>query len=159
MSPKRILNVDLCYLPKCTELFFIDYSLKIFPQFWLAKCTRIIHHNQLLMTKFGRILCLTRKWRQKCSPLQVKAPLTEKTWGGVELFSLWKLKWRTLHSDTSHGKNRKKTTRRATSAIWRIFAELNNPKRALLKINLTSTDRWTWTCFSHVFKLGIFLNE
>ena len=29
------------------------YSLKIFPRFWLAKGTRIIHHNQLLMTKFG----------------------------------------------------------------------------------------------------------
>ena len=57
------------------------YSFKIFPRFWLAKSTRIIHHNQLLMTKFGRILCLTRKWRQKCSLLQVNAPLTEKTWG------------------------------------------------------------------------------
>ena len=34
------------------------YSFKIFPQFWLAKSTRIIHHNQLLMTKFGRIFCL-----------------------------------------------------------------------------------------------------
>ena len=41
------------------------YSFKIFPKFWLAKSTRIIHHNQLLMTKFGRILSLTRKWRQK----------------------------------------------------------------------------------------------
>ena len=42
-------------------------SFKIFPLFWLAKSTRLIHHNQLLMTKFGRILTLTRKWRQKCS--------------------------------------------------------------------------------------------
>ena len=33
----------------------------VVPRFWLAKSTRIIHHNQLLMTKFGRILCLTRK--------------------------------------------------------------------------------------------------
>ena len=57
------------------------YSFKIFPQIWLAKSTRIIHHNQLLMTKFGRILCLTRKWRQKCSLRQVNAPLTAKTWG------------------------------------------------------------------------------
>ena len=57
------------------------YSFKIFPQFWLARSTRVIHHNQLLMTTFGRILCLTRKWRQKCSLLQVNAPLTEKTWG------------------------------------------------------------------------------
>ena len=57
------------------------YSFKIFLQFWLAKSTRIIHHKHLLMTKCGRILCLTRKWRQKCSLLQVNAPLTEKTWG------------------------------------------------------------------------------
>ena len=47
----------------------IYYSFKIFPRFWLAKSTRIIHHNQLLTTKFGRILCLARKWRQKCSIL------------------------------------------------------------------------------------------
>ena len=31
-----------------------------------------------------------------------------------------------------------KTTRRATSAVWRIFAELDKPKRTLSKINLTS---------------------
>ena len=56
----------------CTEYVLwlskiIYYSFKIFPRFWLAKSSRIIHHIQLLMTKFGRILCLTRKWGQKCS--------------------------------------------------------------------------------------------
>ena len=38
-------------------------------------------------------------------------------------------------------KNMERTVRRqlekATSAIWRIFAELNNPKRALSKMNRT----------------------
>ena len=48
-------------------LTIIYYSFKIFPQFWLAKSTCIIHHNQLLMTKFGRILCLTRKWHQNAA--------------------------------------------------------------------------------------------
>ena len=33
----------------------------------IAKSTRIIHHNQLLMTKFGRMLRLINLWRQKCS--------------------------------------------------------------------------------------------
>ena len=66
------------------------YSFKIFPQFLLAKSTRIIHHNQLLMTKFGRILYLTRKWRQKCSLLRVKAPLPRRLGKEVKLFWLWK---------------------------------------------------------------------
>ena len=45
------------------------YSVKIFLRFWLAKSTRIIHHNQLLMTKFGRTLRLRNQWRKKCSLL------------------------------------------------------------------------------------------
>ena len=46
-------------------------------------------------------------------------------------------------SSLKDGKNSKKTTGRAvTSAIWRIFAELAKPKRALSKMNLTSMDRW-----------------
>ena len=62
-------------------IIFYYYSFKIFSLFWLAKSTRLIHHNQLL-TKFGRILCLARKWRVKNAAfLQVNAPLTEKTWG------------------------------------------------------------------------------
>ena len=36
------------------------------------------------------------------------------------------------------GKNSKKTIWRAISAIWRIFAELDKPKRTLSKMNLTS---------------------
>ena len=43
------------------------YSFKIFPRFLLAKRTGIILHNQLLMTKFGRILRLMNQWRPKCS--------------------------------------------------------------------------------------------
>ena len=42
------------------------------------------------------------------------------------------------NNSKKHGKNSKKTTRRATSAIWRIFAELDKPKRTLSKMNLTS---------------------
>ena len=85
------------------ELFWINnnlfyYLFKIFPHFWLAKSTHIIHHNQLLITKFGRIFCLTRKRRQKCNPLQVNAPLTEKTWGWGWVVLVVAKKWRTLHS-------------------------------------------------------------
>ena len=52
---------------KTDKMIDIYYSFKIFPQLWLAKSTRIIHHNQLLMTKFGRILCLTGKWRENAT--------------------------------------------------------------------------------------------
>ena len=45
-----------------TSYLKTDYfSFKIFPRFLLAKSARIIPHNQLLRTKFGRILCLTNK--------------------------------------------------------------------------------------------------
>ena len=47
----------------------IYYSFKIFPRFWLAKSTRIVHRNQPLMTTFGRIFRLISRWRQKCSIL------------------------------------------------------------------------------------------
>ena len=40
-----------------------------------------LHHNQLLKTKFGRILCLTRKWRKKIQPATGLGTVTEKTWG------------------------------------------------------------------------------
>ena len=100
-----LLNKMRIYLPiRERELFYNAlinrhyYLFKISFQFWLAKSTRIIHHNQLLITKFGRILCLTRKWRQKCSPLQVKAPLPRRPGDEVELFWLWKQEWRTVHS-------------------------------------------------------------
>ena len=138
--------------PKSKPIEQYYYSFKIFPRFWLAKRTRIIHHNKLLMTKFGKILCLTRKWRKNAAFLKVNAPLTEKTWGRDWVVLVVETKMadisfvsrvRTRRNNSSkHGKKGKKTSRRATSAIWRIFAELNNPKRALSKTNLTSMDRW-----------------
>ena len=73
-----------------TWLKCVIISFKIFPQFWLPKSTCIIHHNQLVMSKFGRILCLTRKWRQKCSSLLVKVPLPRRPGDEVELFWMWK---------------------------------------------------------------------
>ena len=41
------------YLPTLKDNY---YSFKIFPRFCLVKTTRIIHHNQLLFTKFGKNL-------------------------------------------------------------------------------------------------------
>ena len=126
------------------------YSFKIFPQFWLAKNTRIIHHNQLLMTKFGRILCLRRKWRQKCSPLQVNTPLPRRP-DEVELVWLSKkmadisLIWRVRttartrrNNSLKNGKNSKKTTRSEGDICYLGNTVLDRPKLTLSKMNLTS---------------------
>ena len=75
------------------------YSFKIFPRFWLVKTTRIIHHNQLLMTNFGKNLRHIESMTSEVEPsenywtIDVKMtskvqpaadyiePLTAKTWG------------------------------------------------------------------------------
>ena len=69
-----------CY---CSSVLFklYYYSFKIFPRFWFAKSTRIIRHNQLLMTKFGRILRLMNWWRQKCSLLAGKCTVNREDLG------------------------------------------------------------------------------
>ena len=66
VTRKPLDKLQTAFLSK-TFIKHCYYSFKIFPRFWLAKSTRIIYHNQLLKTKFGRNLTLTRKWRQKCS--------------------------------------------------------------------------------------------
>ena len=114
------------------KLICIIIHSKYFPNSdWLKAHSHVIHHNQLLMTKFGRILCLKRKWRQKCSPLQVKAPLTKKTWlrgwvvGGH--FARFKT-WQKQPEDNSEG----------DICYLEIFAELDKPKGTPSKMNLTS---------------------
>ena len=73
------------------------YSFKIFPRFWLAKTTRIIYLNQLLLTKFGNNFVVLNRWRQndvKSAPwLQVIKPSTEKTWGRGSLILAVRTKW------------------------------------------------------------------
>ena len=56
------------------------YSFKIFLLFQLAKISRKIHHNQLLYAIY---------WTddvKSAAKLQTIEPLTEKTWGEVDLF-------------------------------------------------------------------------
>ena len=75
----------------------IYYSFNIFPRFWLVKTTRIIHHYQLLLTKFAKNFGIFNRWHQKCSPLQIIEPLPKKTWGRGSLvpsrprrFRMWR---------------------------------------------------------------------
>jgi len=58
------------------------YSFKIFPRFWLAKSTRIIHHNKFYWWPNLEEFCVSQGNDVKNAAfLQVNAPLTVKTWG------------------------------------------------------------------------------
>ena len=73
------------------------YSFKIFLLFWLAKIPLIIHHNQLLLTKFGR-LCdycdylwkMTSILQHNC---QKTGQLSKKTWGWGWVVLVVSTKW------------------------------------------------------------------
>ena len=84
-------------------------------------------------------------------PEREKINLPSNNGDEVELFWLWKQKMVDISlvsgvrnrrkNSWKHGKNSKKTTRRAISSIWKSYIEeLNNSKRALLKMNLTSME-------------------
>ena len=74
------------------------YSFKIFPRFWLVKITRIIHHSQLLLTKFGKNFVVLNRWRQNdvkgAAWLQVIELLNEKNWGRGGVVLVVGTKWR-----------------------------------------------------------------
>ena len=128
------------------KIFSISDWLKphaLFLRFWLAKTSRIIHHNQLLSTKIWSIfnmeeICnmwkITSKVQWNC---QIVEPLTEKTCGRGWVVLVVTSKWqdislvsRVRNMQTigyKHSKNSTKTTQWTTSAIWRIFAHLNDP--------------------------------
>ena len=90
------------------------------------------------MTKFRRILCLTRKRRQPGDEVELFLAV-KKIMANISLVSRAKTAAGTRRNDSKkHGKNSKKTTRKATAAIWKIFAGLDKPKRTLSKMNLTS---------------------
>ena len=82
----------------------------IFPCFWLVKAKRIIHHNQLLLTKFGKNVIILNRWRQNdvkgTAFLEVIEPLTVKTWGRGWIVLVVRTKWRNCRGTfySSHGK-------------------------------------------------------
>ena len=53
--PRNSQNIRTYYMLN-HRIRCIYHSFKIFLHFWLAKIPCMIHHNQLLSTKFGRIL-------------------------------------------------------------------------------------------------------
>ena len=60
-----------------------NYSFKIFLRFWLAKITRIIHQNKLLLTTFGRVLPYWTDDVKSEAKLQIIKPLNQENLGRV----------------------------------------------------------------------------
>jgi len=107
------------------------YSFKIFPRFWLVKTTNIIHHNQLLLIKFGKYFVILNGWRQNdiksAAWLQVINPLTEKTWVRGWVVLVVRTKWWNCHG-TFHSfqgkilsKNIVRTARRQLDRQYLLF--------------------------------------
>ena len=145
--------------PRNLTLSVYCHSFKIFARFWLTKTTRIIHHNQLLLTKFGRNLVILNRWRQNdvksAAWLQVIEPLTDKNPGtrfscfGSEKIVV-RTKWlnsrRNILLDSRRNivyKLARTEWRRRTSAICSVFVDLNSP----FSPKLRDKDALSiWTC-------------
>ena len=56
--------------PRDQSLSVYYYSFKLFPRFRLVKTTRIIHHNQLLFTKFENNLRHIESLTSKVQPAE-----------------------------------------------------------------------------------------
>ena len=63
---------------------FDYYSFKIFPRFGLVETTRIIHHNQLLFTKFGKNLRHIQSMTSKVEPAAYYSTVDVKMTSKVE---------------------------------------------------------------------------
>ena len=74
-------------------LLLLFIHSKYFSDFWSAiTCT--IHHNQLLLTEFRRILSYCSDDVKMQPKLQIIEPLTKKTWGLGWVVLVVRTKWR-----------------------------------------------------------------
>ena len=71
-------------LRKSNSIIDNYYSFKIFPRFGLVETTRIIHHNQLLFTKFGKNLRHIQSMTSKVEPAAYYSTVDVKMTSKVE---------------------------------------------------------------------------
>ena len=81
--PSICTNI-LAYFRVKWRILFIYYSFKIFPRFGLVETTRIIHHNQLLFTKFGKNLRHIQSMTSKVEPAAYYSTVDVKMTSKVE---------------------------------------------------------------------------
>ena len=153
-----VISVGL-HSAKTSSNNILYYSFKIFPGFWLVKTTHIIHHNQLLLTKFGKNFVILNWWSQNdvksAAWSQVIEPLTERTWGRGWVVLLVRTKWRNCRRTfySFHGeilsKNIARTARRQLDGqhllfgvylqTWADLNLLNFPIKVRYRYELAST--------------------
>ena len=72
--------------------------IQIFLHFWLAEIPRIIHHNQLLSIKFGRIWGYVKNHGNCAANCQIIESLIKKTWWqGMKSCKPNTCKWKGYH--------------------------------------------------------------
>ena len=120
---------------------------------WMTKMPDIFHHNQLLKTKFRRILQMWKMTTKVQQRWQIIEQLTEKTWGWDWFFLPWVQNGETFHlfHEEEIGKllvkNIARTAGRKLNGTHLLFGEylhywttlnlLNLPINRQLTVNLT----------------------
>ena len=132
---------------------YITAIFKIFLCFWLAGISRIIHHNQLLLTKLGRILPYWTDDVESAAQLQIIEPLTKKTLGqGWVVLVVNTKNSGTFHSFHQEGicvllvKNRARAARKQLERWHLLFGEYLRSWTTLYLLNLPINvhyRRWT----------------
>ena len=134
------------------------YSFKIYLCPWSAKITHIIHHGQLLSTKFERILPYWTDDVKSAAKLQITESLTEKTWrrGWVVIVAMVASEnknggtFHSYHQQQEIGellaKNIARTTRRQLEGRHLLFGEYLRNWTTLYPLNLPiKVDYRRWT--------------
>ena len=134
---------------------------KIFSRFWLVKTTRINHHSQLLLTKFGKNFVILNRWRQNDVKSavwwRVIEPSTEKTWGQGWVVLVVRTKWRTVAEHFSRFTAKYCLLFRVNFPTWADFNVLNFPIKMHYRYELTSTEVSMFKLF--FLNLEIFWNN
>ena len=134
------------------------YSFKIYLCPWSAKITHIIHHDQLLSTKFERILPYWTDDVKSAAKLQITESLTEKTWrrGWVVIVAMVACEnknggtFQSFHQQQEIGellaKNIARTARRQLEGRHLLFGEYLRNWTTLYSLNLPiKVDYRRWT--------------
>ena len=84
LTVSRCHIMGLGFFPSLRIIINNYYSFKIFPRFGLVETTRIIHHNQLLFTKFGKNLRHIQSMTSKVEPAAYYSTVDVKMTSKVE---------------------------------------------------------------------------